>query len=143
MAKKNLSVAAKFAEVAAKKNEDEKKEKGKSKTAKKPTETKEKPEKKPSAEKPKKEAKKTEARKLGAEGEKTAEKVEKKIGQPKKYDEEVKHVSYSLPISVIEDLKILSAIHKTNQTQIILSLIKKAIEQDAAKIKAYKEFFND
>ena len=65
---------------------------------------------------------------------------EKKVmGQPKKYDEETKHVSFALPISVVENLKIMAGLRKTNQTQIVLSLIKQELEKDKEKIAAYKK----
>ena len=62
-----------------------------------------------------------------------------KMGQPKKYTEPTKHVSFSLPDSVIENLKILAGLKKTNQTQLILGMINKEIEKEANKINAYKE----
>ena len=62
-----------------------------------------------------------------------------KMGQPKKYDEPTKHISFSLPVSVVENLKIIAALRKTNQTQLILSLINRELEIEAEKIKAYKE----
>ena len=68
------------------------------------------------------------------------ESQEKKVmGQPKKYDEETKHVSFALPISVVENLKIMAGLRKTNQTQIVLSLIKQELEKDKEKIAAYKK----
>lgn len=63
----------------------------------------------------------------------------KAIGQPKKYDEPTKHVSFSLPLSVIEDLKILAGLKKTNQTQLILSMIKNELEAERDRIAIYKE----
>lgn len=62
-----------------------------------------------------------------------------KMGQPKKYTEPTKHVSFSLPVSVIENLKILAGLKKTNQTQLILGMINREIEKEADKINAYKE----
>ena len=62
-----------------------------------------------------------------------------KIGQPKKYDEPTKHISFSLPVSVIENLKIISGLKKMNQTQLILSLINAELEKEADKIEAYKK----
>lgn len=62
-----------------------------------------------------------------------------KMGQPKKYTEPTKHVSFSLPVSVIENLKILAGLKKTNQTQLILGMINNEIEKEANKINAYKE----
>ena len=62
-----------------------------------------------------------------------------KMGQPKKYTEPTKHVSFSLPVSVIENLKILAGLKKTNQTQLILGMINSEIEKEADKINAYKE----
>ena len=62
-----------------------------------------------------------------------------KMGQPKKYDEPTKHVSFSLPVSVIENLKILAGLRKTNQTQLVLGMINRELETEAEKIKAYKE----
>ena len=62
-----------------------------------------------------------------------------KMGQPKKYTEPTKHVSFSLPVSVIENLKILAGLKKTNQTQLIIGMINKEIEKEANKINAYKE----
>lgn len=62
-----------------------------------------------------------------------------KIGQPKKYDEPTKHISFSLPVSVIENLKIIAGLKKTNQTQLILSLINAEIEKETDKIEAYKK----
>lgn len=69
------------------------------------------------------------------------EKAEEKkaIGQPKKYDEPTKHVSFSLPVSVIEDLKILAGLKKTNQTQLILSMIKNELKAEQDRIAIYKE----
>ena len=61
-----------------------------------------------------------------------------KIGQPKKYAEPTKHISFSFPVSVIENLKILAGLKKTNQTQLILSLIKSELEKENTKIEAYK-----
>ena len=65
-----------------------------------------------------------------------------KLGQPRKYDEPTKHVSFSLPLSVIEDLRIIAGIEKTNQTQVILGLIRDKLEREADKIKMYKELFH-
>ena len=62
-----------------------------------------------------------------------------KMGQPKKYTEPTKHVSFSLPVSVIENLKILAGLRKTNQTQLVLGMINRELETEAEKIKAYKE----
>ena len=62
-----------------------------------------------------------------------------KIGQPKKYDEPTKHISFSLPVSVIENLKIIAGLKKTNQTQLILSLINAEIEKETDKIEVYKK----
>ena len=62
-----------------------------------------------------------------------------KIGQPKKYNEPTKHISFSFPISVIENLKILAGLKKTNQTQLILSLINTELNKEADKIEAYKK----
>ena len=62
-----------------------------------------------------------------------------KMGQPKKYNEPTKHVSFSFPVSVVENLKILAGLRKTNQTQLILNLINRELETEAEKIKAYKE----
>ena len=66
-------------------------------------------------------------------------KMKKAIGQPRKYDEQTKHVSFALPLSVVENLKILAGLKKTNQTQLILSLIQSEIDMNADKIEAYKE----
>ena len=63
----------------------------------------------------------------------------KAIGQPRKYTEPTKHVSFALPLSVIEDLKILASLKQTNQTQLILGMIKNEIAIEADKIQAYKE----
>ena len=62
-----------------------------------------------------------------------------KMGQPKKYNEPTKHVSFSFPKSAVENLKILAALRKTNQTQLILGLINRELEIEAEKIRAYKE----
>lgn len=62
-----------------------------------------------------------------------------KMGQPKKYNEPTKHVSFSFPVSVVENLKILAGLRKTNQTQLILNLISRELETEAEKIKVYKE----
>lgn len=67
------------------------------------------------------------------------EPASKVMGQPKKYDEKCKHVSFSLPVSVIENLKIISHLKRTNQTQIILEMINKEIDDNSEKIKMYKE----
>lgn len=92
---------------------------------------------KPKAEK-KKEApvKKVEKTKKAEPEEKTEP---PKMGQPKKYDEPTKHVSFSLPVSVIENLKILAGLRKTNQTQLILGMINRELESESDRIKAYKE----
>lgn len=66
-------------------------------------------------------------------------KAVQKMGQPKKYTEPTKHVSFSLPVSVIENLKILAGLRKTNQTQLVLGMINRELETEAEKIKAYKE----
>ena len=66
-------------------------------------------------------------------------KMKKSIGQPRKYDEPTKHVSFALPLSVVENLKILAGLKKTNQTQLILSLIQSELDANADKIEAYKE----
>lgn len=66
-------------------------------------------------------------------------KMKKSIGQPRKYDEPTKHVSFALPLSVVENLKILAGLKKTNQTQLILSLIQSELDINADKIEAYKE----
>ena len=62
-----------------------------------------------------------------------------KMGQPKKYNEPTKHVSFSFPVSVFENLKILAWLRKANQTQLILNLINRELETEAEKIKVYKE----
>ena len=62
-----------------------------------------------------------------------------KMGQPRKYDEQTKHVSFSLPVSVIENLKIISHLKGTNQTQFILSLIQSEMEKEKDRIEAYKK----
>ena len=69
-------------------------------------------------------------------------KMKKAIGQPRKYDEQTKHVSFALPLSVVENLKILAGLKKTNQTQLILSLIQSEIDMNADKIEAYKELLD-
>ena len=61
------------------------------------------------------------------------------MGQPRKYDEQTKHVSFSLPVSVIENLKIISHLKGTNQTQFILSLIQSEMEKEKDRIEAYKK----
>lgn len=67
----------------------------------------------------------------------------KVIGQPRKYDEPTKHVSFALPISVIEDLKVLAGLRKTNQTQLILGMIRNEIAIEADRIQAYKDLINN
>ena len=62
-----------------------------------------------------------------------------KMGQPRKYNEPTKHVSFSLPVSVVENMKILSALKRTSQTQLILGLINAELEKEAGKIEAYKK----
>ena len=62
-----------------------------------------------------------------------------KMGQPRKYDEQTKHVSFSLPVSVIENLKIISRLKGMNQTQFILSLIHDETEKEKDRIEAYKK----
>lgn len=98
--------------------------------------------KKPKTEK-KKEAPVKKEDKIKKEEPKKEEPKEKteppKMGQPKKYDEPTKHVSFSLPVSVIENLKILAGLRKTNQTQLVLGMINRELETEAEKIKAYKE----
>lgn len=92
---------------------------------------------KPKAEKKKEQTKKEAPAKKAAEPKEQDEPP--KMGQPKKYDEPTKHVSFSLPVSVIENLKILAGLRKTNQTQLILGMINRELETEAEKIKAYKE----
>lgn len=69
------------------------------------------------------------------------EQVKKKpvMGQPKKYEEACKHVSFSLPLSAIENLKILSQFAGVNQTQFILSLINTEFEKNKVKVEAFRE----
>ena len=67
----------------------------------------------------------------------------KAIGQPRKYDEPTKHVSFALPVSVIEDLKVLAGLRKTNQTQLILGMIRNEIAIEADRIQAYKDLINN
>ena len=62
-----------------------------------------------------------------------------KMGQPRKYDEQTKHVSFSLPVSVIENIKIISHLKGMNQTQFILSLIQSEMEKEKDRIEAYKK----
>jgi len=50
-----------------------------------------------------------------------------------------KIVQNKLPVSVIENLKIIAGLKKTNQTQLILSLINAEIEKETDKIEAYKK----
>ena len=97
---------------------------------------------KPKAEKKKQQTKKEAPAKKAAEPKKAEPKEQAeppKMGQPKKYDEPTKHVSFSLPVSVIENLKILAGLRKTNQTQLVLGMINRELETEAEKIKAYKE----
>ncbi len=97
---------------------------------------------KPKAEKKKEQTKKEAPAKKAAEPKKEEPKEQAeppKMGQPKKYDEPTKHVSFSLPVSVIENLKILAGLRKTNQTQLVLGMINRELETEAEKIKAYKE----
>ena len=61
------------------------------------------------------------------------------MGQPRKYDEQTKHVSFSLPVSVIENLKIISHLKGMNQTQFILSLIQSEMEKEKDRIESYKK----
>lgn len=61
------------------------------------------------------------------------------MGQPRKYEEACKHVSFSLPLSVIENLKILSQFAGVNQTQFILSLVNTEFEKNKAKVEAFRE----
>lgn len=68
--------------------------------------------------------------------------VKKSIGQPRKYDEPTKHVSFALPLSVVENLKILAGLKRTNQTQLILSLIQEELTLNADKIETYKELMD-
>ena len=56
-----------------------------------------------------------------------------KMGQPRKYSEPTKHVSFSLPVIVVENLKILLALKRTNQTQLMMTLIN-------AELKSTKNF---
>ena len=67
----------------------------------------------------------------------------KQIGQPKKYNEPTKHISFSLPVSVIDKLTILAGFKKTNKTQLIISLINKEIEQETDRIDAYKKLMDE
>ena len=65
------------------------------------------------------------------------------MGQPRKYSEPTKHVSFSLPMSVVENLKILSALRRTNQTQLIMSLINAELEKEAGRIEDYKKLLGE
>ena len=97
---------------------------------------------KPKAEKKKEQTKKEAPAKKAAESKKEEPKEQSeplKMGQPSKYNEPTKHVSFSLPVSVIENLKILAGLRKTNQTQLVLGMINRELETEAEKIKAYKE----
>ena len=62
-----------------------------------------------------------------------------KMGQPRKYSEPTKHVSFSLPVTVVENLKILSALKRTNQTQLIMTLINAELEKESSRIEEYKK----
>ena len=86
------------------------------------------------AQKPKAEKKKEQTKK-----EEPKEQAEPKMGQPKKYNEPTKHVSFSFPVSAVQNLKILAGLRKTNQTQLILGLINRELESESERIKAYKE----
>jgi len=66
-----------------------------------------------------------------------------KMGQPRKYNESTKHVSFSLPMTVVENLKILSALRRTNQTQLIMSLINAELEKEAGRIEDYKKLLGE
>lgn len=149
MAKKNMSVAAKFAEVTKEKEDKKIKEKQP------------KPEQKPAATKAATPKKKPEGKKstLTAEDRRKMktdfdpprvdpgqtelfsqeQEPKRKPGQPRKYDEPVKRISFALPESSIEKLELLSAIHGINKTQFILGVIETAASASAEKIENYKK----
>ena len=67
---------------------------------------------------------------------------ERKVGQPRKYNEPTRSISFKLPLSAIEALKDLAFVEHTNTTQIILALIKQRSEekkQVLAALKAIKQ----
>ena len=62
----------------------------------------------------------------------------KKMGQPRKYDEPTKSISFKLPESAIETLKDLAFAEHTNATQILLSLIERRAAEQKKVLDALK-----
>ncbi len=62
----------------------------------------------------------------------------KKMGQPKKYDEPTRSISFKLPESAIEILKDLAFVEHTNSTQILLSLIERRAAEQKKVLDALK-----
>ena len=68
--------------------------------------------------------------------------TEKRAGKPRKYNETLSRVSFALPASVVDNLKVLAAIEKKNQTEIILDMINKEVQREKDKIEKYNKLFS-
>ncbi len=67
------------------------------------------------------------------------EKTKKAMGQPKKYNEPLVNINFKIPVSILENMKILSSIEGTNQTQFLIGLIKKEVEKKKEEIETIKK----
>lgn len=135
------SAAAAYIEAQEKKEEKEKTPK------KQTTQNKEQLKGTPKAQKPQKNEKKSTLSEKDREMMKTdfdppKETNAKKKGQPRKYEGELSRISFALPVAVVENLKALAGIKKTNQTQIILRLIEDESEREKENIKKYNQMFS-
>ena len=61
------------------------------------------------------------------------------MGQPRKYHEPIKRISFALPASAVEKLDALAAINHINKTQFLLGVIETAASASAERIEKYKK----
>ena len=69
----------------------------------------------------------------------SVEKTKKPMGQPKKYNEPLTNINFKIPVSIFENIKILSDIEGTNQTQFLIGLIKNEVEKKKEEIETIKK----
>lgn len=62
----------------------------------------------------------------------------KKMGQPRKYDEPTRSISFKLPESAISTLKAMAFVERTNTTQLILQMIQERAKNNGKKMEALK-----
>ncbi len=83
---------------------------------------------------------------IGKEIDKEKDKIEqyknKTFNKPVKKERglQKKHISFNLPISMIEDIKILTLIKGIRQCNFVSDLIEKEINKEKDKIEQYKNF---